>query len=661
LFDSTHKRKMKRAAMDDDSAERYFNNFCTQAPNSNLDLDCLSTETENSENDPSNPNGHSSIPIQTCDKNNIPISIQCSTVNFQSDADNQLAVTGLTATSPDQTLKNNRIVTPLSKDRKRNDLITSATNPTILSHISSANYATAKQHKCYEVLLTKRRANKNKQQRMDMMTNIINTRSESYIPPSMVFSTQFLHWHCKTTAFAEKPRAWSMEQLAETICDFDKILGQATNCFDSFNSKPEHVIQVFQQFMDAITKEAEIMKDELMHSSRAKIGKQKGQNRVQDNLDMTTITNESFDVSNCAYCKHRFIVPIGLQVPEITRHNTKVSKDHCIKMRKWNNTPVKKRGVKPRPEKSLTQQLACICTKMNCLDKVNGSGCFKCESACTNAIEQNSDIRPYFDANFECKCKICICECEVVYFRHEAKKLARQRQIDDEKNNEALVQPKLENFIGFTKSLANLTKEKLYEVGDPEEAMALTAIDLSRSTTLSENTTLRNELQKDIGPLQTSADGRSAAQIRAAKRQRRKANIDKITAAQPLDNRHYFRTIKSSDSIKKEIESPIGKNNNSRWNRNRLYEVKSEDPDNAVVSASSVLTIEANKENQAESLRKKVIKRLIDVNSPKNENKKLLFKMLVKNEENTKMVIEMAIDMGSSVEDTKIMLFNNCI
>jgi len=59
---------------------------------------------------------------------------------------------------------------------------------------------------------------------------------------------------------------------------------------------------------------------------------------------------------------------------------------------------------------------------------------------------------------------------------------------------------------------------KLYEVNDPEEAMALTAIDLSQSTTLSENTTLRNLLQKDIGPLQTSSDGRSAAQIRAAKR-----------------------------------------------------------------------------------------------------------------------------------------------
>ena len=340
-------------------------------------------------------------------------------------------------------------------------------------------------------------------------------------------------------------------------------------------------------------------------------------------------------------------------------------------MKKWVNTATKKRGVKPRPAKSISQHLACICVKMSCMDKIDGSGCFKCEIACTNAINQNSNVRPYFDINFECACKICKCECDVVYFRHEAKKLARQRQIDNEKNNETLVQPKLETFSGFTKSLSELTKDKLYEIDDPEEAMALTAIDLSQSISLSENTTLRNVLQKDIGPLKTSSDGRSAAQLRAAKRQRRRENIDKLTAAQPLDNRHYFRTIQSSNP-KKEIESPIGKNDNSRWNRGRLFENKSKDTqDNhnlvSTVSASSacntdsVLTIEASKDSPAESLRKKVIQRLIDVNSPKNANKKKLFNMLVKNEDNTKVIIDMALDMGSSVEDTKKMLINNCI
>ena len=55
--------------------------------------------------------------------------------------------------------------------------------------------------------------------------------------------------------------------------------------------------------------------------------------------------------------------------------------------------------MKPRPNKSISQQLACLCTKMNCFDKIDGSGCFKCEIACENAIQQNSNIRPFFYIN----------------------------------------------------------------------------------------------------------------------------------------------------------------------------------------------------------------------------------------------------------------------
>ena len=198
-----------------------------------------------------------------------------------------------------------------------------------------------------------------------MMTNIINTRHQTYVPPPMLKSARFLHWHCKTSAFTENPRTWSMEQLAESICEFDMILQETAKCNDAFQSKPELVISVFKKFIIDVTREAEIMNDENMHSTRIKIGKQKGQNRLQDNLDMTVITNDSFDINNCAYCKHRFVLPIGLTLPDINSHNSKVAKQHLLQMKKWSNTPVKRRGVKPRPNKSISQQLACLCTKMN--------------------------------------------------------------------------------------------------------------------------------------------------------------------------------------------------------------------------------------------------------------------------------------------------------
>jgi len=417
---------MNKGAMGDDNAERYFNNLCTEAPSKSYEIDCT-TETENSGTESDNSNGHSCHPNTSTKEESIPISIQCATVNFHSDANRHLAVSGITASSPDRSKIGNRIVSPSTNEKR--------TKEPFLSPTSSLKHSSAKDYKCFDVLLTRRKAVKKKQERIDIMTNIISMRSESYIPPSMIFDHEFVHWHCKTTAFAEKPRSWSMEQLAESICEFDVILQKTIKATDAPAEKYPPEITIFQKFMISVYKEAEIAVDEMLHSTRAKIGTQKGQGRIHDNLDMTSLKNDSFDVDNCAYCQHRFVVPIGMDVGELTKFNSKVAKEHHIKLKKWTNTPTKKRGIKPRPGKSMSQHLACVCVKMNCLDKTNGSGCIKCEIACANAIEQGSDKRPFYDMNFECICSICKCECSVIYFRHEAKKLARQRQIDKEKSS----------------------------------------------------------------------------------------------------------------------------------------------------------------------------------------------------------------------------------
>ena len=68
---------------------------------------------------------------------------------------------------------------------------------------------------------------------------------------------------------------------------------------------------------------------------------------------MTSLNNDSFDVDKCAYCKHRFVVPIGMTIIEITKFNQKVAKKQLHKMKTWYNLPTTKTGVKPRPAKSL--------------------------------------------------------------------------------------------------------------------------------------------------------------------------------------------------------------------------------------------------------------------------------------------------------------------
>ena len=150
--------------------------------------------------------------------------------------------------------------------------------------------------------------------------------------------------------------------------------------------------------------------------------------------------------------------------------------------------------------------------------------------------------------------------------------------------------------------------------------MALTAIDISQSISLSDNTNLRNTLQKDIGALKTTSHGKSVAQLRAAKRKRRKVNVDEVTAALPLENGHYFRNVQSSGAIlQKGNESPIGKNYNSRHFRNKLYEtIEDETQDNIVSTIStssggnqnSLVSIEASNHSRSNALRNKVMKSL---------------------------------------------------
>ena len=61
---------------------------------------------------------------------------------------------------------------------------------------------------------------------------------------------------------------------------------------------------------------------------------------------MTSITaDKSFNQDNCAYCNHRCIIPVGLDINEITLFNNKVEKFYLEKMKIYNNIPSKKEGL----------------------------------------------------------------------------------------------------------------------------------------------------------------------------------------------------------------------------------------------------------------------------------------------------------------------------
>ena len=222
-----------------------------------------------------------------------------------------------------------------------------------------------------------------------------------------------------------------------------------------------------------------------------------------------------------------------------------------------------------------------------------------------------------------------------------------------------MLQPKLDSFSGFTNALRKITRSRYTEVEDIDEAMGLTAVDLANSAALQDNVALRNNLQKSLPLLSTATNGSSIAQLRKQRRKTRQPNIYESMAALPACSE--MQAIAN-------IITPCGKNNNSRKYRNQLHHGLNDsqcDNELSTITESSnlksVISNEDDRQQVVNALRKKVMKRLIDVASPTDDNKKALLHLLVTNDAMTKEIVEMAVEMGSSVEDTKRMLMNNCL
>ena len=196
------------------------------------------------------------------------------------------------------------------------------------------------EHKCMAVLQTRRKAIKVMSVCIDLLASIIDLSVRTYPLPSMGEDEEFHHWHCYTSAFSRKPRQWSQKKLAVSLCRFDTIMDRANNAVDKLRLRSPPSITKFLAYMIDVHQEAEIMLNESLHSSRVKLGGQNNSCRIQDNVDLTELTNNSFDVENCGYCRHRFVLPIGMKITDIMKYNSKIAKIHNNKMKNWTNTPM---------------------------------------------------------------------------------------------------------------------------------------------------------------------------------------------------------------------------------------------------------------------------------------------------------------------------------
>ena len=75
--------------------------------------------------------------------------------------------------------------------------------------------------------------------------------------------------------------------------------------------------------------------------------------------------------------------------------------NHRSKFRKGDN--------KPKMGRTMSMKLACLCTRIHCLNLDDGVGFLKYEWSCIENVKQGNDEIPYFNENKDCVCSICKC------------------------------------------------------------------------------------------------------------------------------------------------------------------------------------------------------------------------------------------------------------
>ena len=121
-----------------------------------------------------------------------------------------------------------------------------------------------------------------------------------------------------------------------------------------------------------------------------------------------------------------------------------------------------------------------MCCRMNCLNSLDGTGCFVCETACKNAKASGREDRPFFDSNWDCTCKVCKYQCDCCYFCHDSVKLAKQSQRERVELNDCMKQTTMDLFVGFKSDVHEHVNKRYKEMddGNVENAMGMASVDL---------------------------------------------------------------------------------------------------------------------------------------------------------------------------------------
>ena len=545
-------------------------------------------------------------------------------------------------------------------DRENQTTVSSLTTVGICQPtVSIVDHKPYLSHPYYAVLNGGRRTLlKNMDFRIGLLNSILALEPSSYLPNEICNEPHVKRWVSLHKVYLKAPRKWNRAIMAKAICELDSILKESQAMVASSTIPPP--LRDFYAYMDDVGITVTLAENDPTRIRKGRVGGQSAGKRVQDCINMSDVTRGKLDHSNCANCKHNFLLPIGLKQNQINLHNDKVKNDYRAEMYAYNHKSKSRKGEKkPKMGRSLSMRLACLCTRMHCLNRDDGLGCLKCEWSCIENVKKGKDERPYFDKNNDCMCSICKCQCSVVYYRHEEKKLAIQAKNDVLSDLDTKPQSKIDSFFGFSNAIADLAKKRVAENEDvsPSSLLGLTSEDLLRSIELQSNVDLRNTLQKSIGNIKNYELRDDDGAIKSIAEIRREARIKRFQSPHKTNSHLPICVTQDDNSSIVTPAQSVATNNNSRWYRNNL----SHSPINVndeIRAGAAVITIDHGK--SSDDMHKAVMKRLLSDQSPTSSAKRKCLLKMCDGDNAARTIVNLSVEMGATVDEAKDMILNNC-
>ena len=515
-------------------------------------------------------------------------------------------------------------------------------------------------HECFFVLSGRGKGTiGSKADRIHLIHNVLMVDPEEYVPPHLTDDKSIRGWINSYSAFDKNPIKWKLPILAKAMCDFDSILSKCKENVATSNVSRPAAIVTFEEYMNAAREVACYSKMDRPRVRKGQIGKQKDGEIMQEKFRLKDLEGHEYDFEACASCNHRYVLPVGIEIQEILKINDDLRQSHTKATEKWHSLSSSRRGPKPKPIAHISQQLACMCSRMNCLSRIDGIGCLKCSRMCTNYSGVNSYARPMFDANLNCTCGVCACQCTALYYRDQTSKLAMQSQIEREQKLTGKKQSKLSAFLSFKSDLIDLSRSNMNELTRQQkygfDVLSKSAIDLTKSVDMQDNVKRRLELQREVGELTPFVNGKSMSEMRKEKRQKRNVSIHK-------ENCHLMLEDVAEENNIVSPSPTVVTQKNKRWYNNGLSEGGSVSSPSLSVNS----LVEDINFKRKDELKKRLTRRLIDGTSPTNEKKKMLFNSIVQNKPGVDEIISISCEMaGDNMDDTvnmcKQMLMDNVL